>query len=108
MLGETVQKAEKADDLEKENDELREKLERQEEERIENAVADAVTDGRIGADQKDIYKNILKANFKDGMTALKALKPKRLLKDKLEGTAAGEGESPWQKRQREIEANRKK
>ena len=70
--------------MEKENDELREKLERQEEERIENAVADAVTDGRIGADQKDIYKNILKANFKDGMTALKALKPKRLLKDKLE------------------------
>ena len=108
MLGETVQKAEKADDLEKENDELREKLERQEEEWIENAVADAVTDGRIGADQKDIYKNILKANFKDGMTALKALKPKRLLKDKLESTAAGEGESPWQKRQREIEANRKK
>ena len=108
MLGETAQKADKADDLEKENGELKEQIRQQEEERIETAVTDAVTDGRIGADQKDTYKNILKANFKDGLSALKALKPKKMLKDKLEAPAGGEGESPWQKKMREIEANRKK
>ena len=108
MLGETVQKADKADDLEKENGELKEKLERQEEERIENAVTDAMADGRISADQKDTYKNILKSNFKDGMTALKALKPKKLLKDRLGSPVPGGNESPWQKRQKEIETNRKK
>lgn len=108
MLGETAQKADKADDLEKENGELKEQLKQQEEERIETAVTDAVTDGRIGADQKDTYKNILKADFKNGLSALKALKPKKMLKDKLEVPAGGEGESPWQKRMREIRENLKK
>lgn len=107
MLGETAGKADRADELEKENGELKEQLRRQEDERIETAVADAVTDGRIGADQKDVYKNILKADFKNGMSALKALKPKKLLKDKLEnGQPKDTAESPWEKRQREIrEAN---
>ena len=109
MLGETARRADKADDLEKENGELKEQLQKQEEERIETAVTDAVTDGRIGADQKDTYKNILKADFKNGMSALKALKPKKLLKDRLEAPAGGgTAESPWEKRQREIrEANRR-
>ena len=108
MLGETAQKADKADDLEKENGELREQLQKQEEERIETAVTEAGTDGRIGADQKDTYKNILKADFKNGLSALKALKPKKMVKDRLETSTAIEGESPWQKKMREIEANRKK
>ena len=108
MLGETAQKADKADDLEKENGELREQLQKQEEERIETAVTEAVTDGRIGADQKDTYKNILKADFKNGLSALKAVKPKKMVKDRLETSTAIEGESPWQKKMREIEANRKK
>lgn len=107
MLGETAGKADKADDLEKENSELKQQLQQQEEERIEVTVSDAVTDGRIGADQKDTYKNILKANFKDGMSALKALKPKKLLKDKLENQEP-QGESPWEKRQKEIRESRKK
>ena len=103
MLGETAQKADKADDLEKENGELKEQLQQQEEERIETTVTEAVTDGRIGADQKDTYKNILKADFKNGMSALKALKPKKLLKDKLEnGQPQNIAESPWEKKQREI------
>lgn len=109
MLGETAQKADKADELEKENGELKEQLQQQEEERIETVVTDAVTDGRIGADQKDTYKNILKADFKNGLTALKALKPKKMLKDKLEsGQQQNIAESPWEKKQREIrEANRR-
>lgn len=108
MLGETAQKADKADDLEKENGELKEQLQQQEEERIETTVTEAVTDGRIGADQKDTYKNILKADFKNGMSALKALKPKKLLKDKLENGKPEGNESPWEKKQREIrESNRR-
>lgn len=107
MLGETAQKADKADELEKENGELKQQLGQQEEERIETAVTEAVTDGRIGADQKDTYKNILKADYKNGITALKALKPKKMLKNQLEQPAPG-GEGPWEKRQREIrERNRK-
>ena len=109
ILGETAQKADKADELEKENGELKEQLQQQEEERIETTVTEAVTDGRIGADQKDTYKNILKADFKNGMSALKALKPKKLLKDKLEnGQPQNIAESPWEKKQREIrESNRR-
>lgn len=102
MLGETAEKADKADTLEKENGELKDQLRQQADERIETAVTDAVTDGRIGAGQKETYKNILKANFKDGMAALQALKPKVLLKDKLENPVSGGDESPWEKRQREI------
>lgn len=108
MLGETIQKADRADELEQENSTLKEQLKQQEEERIETALTDAMTDGRIGADQKDTYKNILKTNFKDGMTALKALRPKKMLKDKLEAPMGGSGESPWEKRQREIRENCKK
>lgn len=107
MLGETAGRADKADALEKENGELKQQAEQQQEERIESTVTEAVTDGRIGADQKDTYKNILKADYKNGMAALKALKPKKMLKNQLEQPAPG-GESPWEKRQREIrERNRK-
>ena len=108
MLGETAQKADKADELEKENGELKQQLGQQEEERIETAVTEAVTDGRIGADQKDTYKNILKADYKNGITALKALKPKKMLKNQLENPTPQDGEGAWEKRQKEIRENRKK
>ena len=107
MLGETAEKADKADDLEKENGQLKEQVQQQNEERIETAVTDAVADGRIGADQKDTYKNILKADFKNGMIALKGLKPKKMLKDKLENLEP-QGEGAWEKRQREIRESAKK
>lgn len=107
MLGETAGKADKADALEQENEQLKRQAEQQQEERIEAAVTEAETDGRIGADQKDTYKNILNADYKNGMAALKALKPKKMLKNQLERPAPG-SESPWEKRQREIrERNRK-
>lgn len=108
MLGETATKADRADSLEQENDRLKQELQQQEDERIESAVTDAVTDGRIGADQKDTYKNILKSDYKNGMIALKGLKPKKMLKDKLENPEPHDGEGAWEKRQREIRENRKK
>lgn len=107
MLGETAQKADKADALETENEELKKQLEEQAAERIETAVTDAVTDGRIGADQKDTYKNLLKADFKNGMAVLKGLKPKKLLKDKLENQEPHGDRSPWDARMKEIRENRK-
>ena len=108
MIGTTAEKADKTDDLEKENGELKQQLQQQDDERIESVVTDAVTDGRIGADQKDTYKNILKADFKNGMIAMKALKPKKMLKNQLEAPADRGNESPWEKKQREIRENRKK
>lgn len=108
MLGETAQKADDADAFEKENGELKKQLEEQADERIEAAVGDAVTDGRIGADQKDTYKNILKADFKNGIAVLKGLKPKKLLKDKLENPEPQGDRSPWDARMKEIRENRKK
>lgn len=108
MLGETAEKADKADALEQENRQLKLERAQLEEDRIETTVTDAITDGRIGADQKDTYKNILKADFKNGMTALKGLKPKKMLKDKLENPELQGGEGAWEKKQREIRENRKK
>ena len=49
-----------------------------------------------------------KADFKNGLTALKAMKPKKLLKDKFENQELQAGESPWEKRQKEIRENIRK
>lgn len=108
MLGETATRADCADALEQENQQLKLEKQQAEEDRIEAAVTDAVNDGRIGADEKDTYKNILNADFKNGMIALKRLKPKKLLKDRLERQEPQGGESPWDKRMNELRTNRKK
>nr|DAV78507.1 MAG TPA: Putative ATP dependent Clp protease [Caudoviricetes sp.] len=102
MLGETAARADKADELEAENGTLRNQVQTMETERIETAVEDAVTDGRIDAGQKETYKNLLKSDFKNGMAALKALKPKRLLKNELNTPKPDEGKNPWEKKQAEI------
>lgn len=107
MLGETAEKADKADALEQENTLLKEQLQAQKTEQIETAVADAVAEERIGADQQETYKNILKADFKNGMIALKSLKPKKQLKDKFDKPETQQGEGAWEKRQREIRESRK-
>lgn len=107
LLGETAEKADKADALEKENGELKQQLQQQEESRINDLVESAVTDGRIGADQKEAYKNILKADFTNGQAVLKGLKPKKMVQNKLEAPA-GDAGSPWEKRMGEIRANIKK
>lgn len=76
-------------------------MEQAEAERIDTAVEEAVADGRIDAGQKDTYKNLLKADFKNGMTALKALRQKRLLKNEL-GNPKPEADSTWERKQAEI------
>ena len=93
--------ATRADELERKNEELQRQLDEQQTERIEQAVNDAVTDGRIDAGQADTYRNLLKNDFKNGSAVLKAMKPKRLLKNEL-GKTTEEKTSAWDKRQAEI------
>lgn len=101
-LTETASLADRAEDLEAENKQLKEQLEQEQAARVTAAVDEAVKDGRIGADQKDVYTNLLKKDWENGMAAMKALRPKRLLKNEL-GKQGGEGtEKAWEKRQAEI------
>ena len=58
-------------------------------------------DGRITAETRPVYENLLKEHFEDGKKALAALAPKRKVLDDLGGEA--QKESPWEKRQREIQ-----
>jgi hypothetical protein len=104
---EVAARAERADTLEADNEVLRKRVEQVENERIEEAVESAVADGRINATQKDTYKNLLKADYKNGMDAIKALRPKRLVKDELGGGKPGEEESAWLRRQHEIQTRYK-
>ena len=94
--------AARADELERQNEELQRQLDEQQQERIEQAVTEAVTDGRIDAGQADTYRNLLKNDFKNGSAVLKAMKPKRMLKNELGKETAGEKTSAWEKRQAEI------
>lgn len=67
----------------------------------------AVKDGRIKEPQREVYLNLLKSDPENGEAALKALRPARRALDDLY-TPPAEGESPWDKRMKEIETNLKK
>lgn len=99
---ETAARAERADELERQNEELQRQLDEQRTERIEQAVNDAVTDGRIDAGQADTYRNLLKNDFKNGAAVLKAMKPKRMLKNELGKETNADKGGAWEKRQAEI------
>lgn len=94
--------ADRADELERQNEELQRQLDEQQTERIEQTVTDAVTDGRIDAGQAETYRNLLKNDFKNGTAVLKAMKPKRMLKNELGTEPKGDKTSVWEKRQEEI------
>lgn len=94
--------ADRADELERQNEELQRQLDEQQTERIEQTVTDAVTDGRIDAGQAETYRNLLKNDFKNGAAVLKAMKPKRMLKNELGTEPKGDKTSAWEKRQEEI------
>ena len=100
-------KAVKADGLETENASLKAKLKTREEEAEALAVAERKTlldaaegDGRINAETRPIYENMLKEHPEDGKKALGALTPKKRVLEDLGG--APDKESPWDKRMREI------
>ena len=65
------------------------------------ALLDAAeADGRINAETRPLYENILKSNPEEGAKALAALSPKRKVMEDIK--VEPEGKSPWNKRMREI------
>lgn len=65
------------------------------------ALLDAAeADGRINAETRPLYENILKSNPEEGEKALGALAPKRKVMEDLKVEPGGE--SPWNKRMKEI------
>lgn len=89
-------------DLKKETEELKRAAQEQQEQRISDAVEAAVTDGRIPAAQKDTYTNILRADFASGTAALKAMRPKRMVRNELGETTVQTGKGTWEKRLERI------
>lgn len=98
----------RADSIGKENDTLKAKL-KDFEDAAEAAAAAACKalldaaekDGRINAETRPVYENLLKEHPDDGKKALAALPTKKMVMDTLQGGNPGD-ESPWEKRQREI------
>ena len=98
----------RADSIGKENDRLKAKL-KDFEDAAEAAAAAArkalldaaEKDGRINAETRPVYENLLKEHPEDGKKALAALPTKKMVRDTLQGGNPG-NESPWEKRQREI------
>lgn len=65
------------------------------------ALLDAAeADGRINAETRPVYENILKSNPEEGEKALAALAPKRKVVEDLKVEPGGE--SPWNRRMQEI------
>ncbi len=107
-IGELEAKAAKAGTLESENTQLKAQVKAHEDAAEAAASAErkrlldaAEGDGRITAETRPVYENLLKEHFEDGKKALAALAPKRKVLDDLGGEA--QKESPWEKRQREIQ-----
>lgn len=98
----------RADSIGKENDTLKAKL-KDFEDAAEAAAAAArkalldaaEKDGRINAETRPVYENLLKEHPDDGKKALASLPTKKMVMDTLQGGNPGD-ESPWEKRQREI------
>lgn len=107
-LGQLETAAGRVDSLGKENDRLKAKLKDFEDAAEATAAAArkalldaAEKDGRINAETRPVYENLLKEHPEDGKKALAALPLKKMVKDTLYGGNHGE-ESPWEKRQLEI------
>ena len=107
-LGQLETAAGRADNLGKENATLKTKLKGFEEAAEAAAAAERKTlldaaenDGRINAETRPVYENLLKEHPDDGKKALAALPTKKMVRDTLQGGNPGD-ESPWEKRQREI------
>ena len=106
--------AAKAEALESENADLKAKVKEHEDAAEQVAAAERQTlldeaegDGRINAETRPVYENLLKEHPEDGKKALSALTPKKRVVEDLHGDGSKK-ESPWDKRQREIRDKVKK
>lgn len=66
----------------------------------EKLLDDAEGDGRIDAESRPIYKNLLDKDRENGEKALQRLRPKRRVMTDIRRDP--DGESPWNRRMREI------
>lgn len=105
-----AQEAGRASQLSEENDTLKKRMKEFEEkaeadkEAARKALLDAAeSDGRINAETRPVYENILKSNPEEGEKALAALTPKRKVMEDLKVEPGGE--SPWNRRMKEIKDN---
>lgn len=103
----------KAETLESENKELKEKVahfEAQAEERLSaerKTLLDAAEqDGRINAETRATFESILKGNIEEGKKVLAALTPKRKVMNDLRLQPSGDG--AWETRMQEIREARAK
>ena len=101
-------KAGKVKSLEEENTSLKAQVKTFEDAAEEEASANrkmlldaAEQDGRINAETRSVYENLLKEHPEDGKKVLASLPTKKMVKDTLPSGQPLE-ESPWEKRQREI------
>ena len=107
----TLEKAaEKVPGLETENHELKTKVEDYEakaaaaEETERTSLLDAAEqDGRINAQTRPTFENILKRDMAEGKAALAALTPKRSVMEDIHRKTDGEG--PWARRMKEIKGS---
>ena len=102
-----AQEAGRAGSLAEENDALKARVKEfedkaaAEEEAARKALLDAAeADGRINAGTRPMYENILKASPEEGKKVLASLAPKRKVMEDIKVEPGGE--SPWNKRMREI------
>ena len=102
-----AQEAGRAGSLAKENASLKARVKEFEdkaaadEEAARKALLDAAeADGRINAGTRPMYENILKSSPEDGKKVLASLAPKRKVMEDIKVEPGGE--SPWNRRMREI------
>lgn len=102
-----AQEAERASQLAEENATLKgrvkayEEQEETDKEAARKALLDAAeADGRINAETRPAYENILKTNPEEGEKVLSALAPRRKIMEDLRVEPGSE--SPWNKRMQEI------
>lgn len=107
-IDELERQAAQVDSLQAENATLRAQVEGYETAAEEAAAAERQTllaaaegDGRITAETRGVYENLLKEHPEDGKKALAALTPKKRVIDSLGGHEPGK-KGPWAKRQEEI------
>lgn len=111
-IDELEAKAGEADRLEQENASLKSQVEAHEAEAAAKAESErralldkAEQEGRINAETRPVYENLLKEHPEDGRKALAALPGKKRITDSLEGDDPHKT-SPWAKRWAEISGKR--
>ena len=94
--------------LERENENLKARIKELEDQDIEKILDTAVKAGKIDEGEKEDYRALLNSNRKSAEKILTALKPKRSIKNDLNGDdPEPDGEGAWDKKMSQIHNRRK-